>query len=250
MMWFMSGPNLFGFESTEELGGGHCSRVWADETRVLKVPWRGEELTTGRLAAERMSGWPGVKVFASDFDSGALLMERLGDSLASEWSEERDEYSMSVFIDLARGMRRLASDGLMPLSNYVSRSDPLARSLLDTSPDVRFLHGDLHHHNILRVPNCPDGDLGWRVIDPKGLCGDPAYEAAAFVLNPIGVGEATRDLGWLFRRRIIKLAEGLGVPGYRVWAWSVVLSRDEDPPEDAPGWSREREVLEAMTDFH
>ena len=28
------------FYPTEELPGGHCSRVFADDSRVLKIPWQ------------------------------------------------------------------------------------------------------------------------------------------------------------------------------------------------------------------
>ena len=41
-----------------------------------------------------------------------------------------------------------------------------------------LLHGDLHHYNILS-----DGDK-WRIIDPKGVIGNPLYETACFMYNP------------------------------------------------------------------
>jgi streptomycin 6-kinase len=44
---------------------------------------------------------------------------------------------------------------------------------------VQPLHGDLHHDNILF------GGRGWLVIDPHGLIGDPAYDAANLLYNPL-----------------------------------------------------------------
>ena len=41
------------------------------------------------------------------------------------------------------------------------------------------LHGDLHHDNILF------GGRGWLVIDPHGLIGDPGYDAANLLYNPL-----------------------------------------------------------------
>ncbi len=44
---------------------------------------------------------------------------------------------------------------------------------------VQPLHGDLHHDNILFGPR------GWLAIDPHGLIGDPAYDAANLLYNPL-----------------------------------------------------------------
>lgn len=44
---------------------------------------------------------------------------------------------------------------------------------------VQPLHGDLHHDNILF------GARGWLGIDPHGLIGDPAYDAANLLYNPL-----------------------------------------------------------------
>src|SRR5690606_36059965 len=43
----------------------------------------------------------------------------------------------------------------------------------------RPLHGDIHHDNILHGPR------GWLAIDPHGLIGDPAYDAANLFYNPL-----------------------------------------------------------------
>jgi len=54
-----------------------------------------------------------------------------------------------------------------------------ADALLADQQDVRPLHGDIHHENILR------GTRGWLAIDPKGLIGDPAYDFANLFYNPL-----------------------------------------------------------------
>jgi streptomycin 6-kinase len=55
----------------------------------------------------------------------------------------------------------------------------LAQCLLDNPRDVRPLHGDLHHDNILF------GSRGWLAIDPKGVLGDPGFDAANLFYNPL-----------------------------------------------------------------
>jgi streptomycin 6-kinase len=56
-----------------------------------------------------------------------------------------------------------------------------ARDLLTHQTRQIPLHGDLHHDNVLK-----GADGIWRVIDPHGLIGDPAYEVANIFGNPGG----------------------------------------------------------------
>ena len=42
-----------------------------------------------------------------------------------------------------------------------------------------LLHGDLHHENIMHGPR------GWLAIDPKGVLGDPGFDAANMFYNPL-----------------------------------------------------------------
>ena len=70
----------------------------------------------------------------------------------------------------------------------VAWATSVARELLSSQTDVMPLHGDLHHENILA-----DGGGVWRAIDPHGLIGDPAYDAANFFGNPIGRPDITCD---------------------------------------------------------
>ncbi|MCO5158936.1 MAG: phosphotransferase [Aquamicrobium sp.] len=54
-----------------------------------------------------------------------------------------------------------------------------AQALLSSQRDIRPLHGDVHHANILYAPR------GWLAIDPKGLIGEPAFDAANLFCNPL-----------------------------------------------------------------
>jgi len=51
--------------------------------------------------------------------------------------------------------------------------------LLANPRAVRPLHGDLHHDNVLQGPR------GWLAIDPKGVLGDPGFDAANMFYNPL-----------------------------------------------------------------
>jgi streptomycin 6-kinase len=71
-----------------------------------------------------------------------------------------------------------------------------AERLLANPRDIKPLHGDLHHDNILFGPR------GWLAIDPKGVIGDPAFDAANMFYNPL-----ERDDLCLDPRRIAHMAE-------------------------------------------
>lgn len=71
-----------------------------------------------------------------------------------------------------------------------------AERLLANPQDVRPLHGDLHHDNIMH------GARGWLAIDPKGVLGDPGFDAANMFYNPLD-----RDDLCLDPQRIAHMAE-------------------------------------------
>lgn len=72
----------------------------------------------------------------------------------------------------------------------------IAERLLADPRDVRPLHGDLHHENIMHGPR------GWLAIDPKGVLGDPGFDAANMFYNPLD-----RDDLCLDPERIASMAE-------------------------------------------
>ncbi len=98
----------------------------------------------------------------------------------------------------------------------INRAKDTAKTLLASSPTPKLLHGDLHHDNILR---CGDG---WRVIDPKGVIGDPAYEVANAFPNPIGFADYTDP------HRIAQMSQAfahtLTLPEARIFGWALVKS--------------------------
>lgn len=62
---------------------------------------------------------------------------------------------------------------------HYSEAAKMATDLLDTTRREAPLHGDLHHENLL------SGERGWLAIDPKGVLGDPAFDAANWFYNPL-----------------------------------------------------------------
>jgi streptomycin 6-kinase len=88
---------------------------------------------------------------------------------------------------------------------------PLARELyasLDVGRDV-LVHGDLHHHNILR-----SGERHL-AIDAKAMLGEPEYDVPSFLRNPLG---STMDIDVTERRLAAFAAAGLDQQRMRAWA--------------------------------
>lgn len=63
----------------------------------------------------------------------------------------------------------------------------LAQTLIDQQRDIKPLHGDLHHENIMH------SDRGWIIIDPAGLIGDAALDVANMFSNPLDRFDLTRS---------------------------------------------------------
>lgn len=65
----------------------------------------------------------------------------------------------------------------------------MAAGLLSQHHETVPLHGGLHHENIM------SGSRGWLAIDPKGVLGDPAFDAANLFYNPLGEDALCADSG-------------------------------------------------------
>jgi streptomycin 6-kinase len=223
------------FEPTEELEGGFCSRVFASDDLVLKVPFQGEEAISGWKMAVLLSGNSGPIVHQYEESSGALLMDRIKPGTKLSDSGESEQACFGLFRAFRNEIAQLPTSGLMHLSNYFSNPTPLVKQLLETTKAEVALHGDLHHENIIL------GKAGWTVIDPKGLAGDSAFEAAAFMHNPGNELLACDDLDSLLSSRIRTFADMFGWDPWRIWGWSVAIFDNPVPPDDP--WTPIRDAM-------
>lgn len=173
--------------------------------------------------------WAGdgaVRLLRSDPARRALLEERAlpGDDL----SELPEEQAVAIAVDVARRLWQPAARPFRWIGDHVpgwvdeaerageegSELVPLARELLASFQVGRstLIHGDLHHHNILR-----HGDR-WVAIDSKAMLGEPEYDVPSFLWNPLSyrmVDRAQTD------RRIAAFAAA-GLDEWRIRAWTVI----------------------------
>ncbi|KYG69485.1 hypothetical protein AZI87_09910 [Bdellovibrio bacteriovorus] len=97
---------------------------------------------------------------------------------------------------------------------FVSKARTLWQELTTFSPGDVFLHGDLHHDNVLITSD------GAKVIDPHGYVGDPASEVGSMIYNPLG-WEALHDEKVL-QRRLYILSECVPYDAKKIRAWAFV----------------------------
>ena len=205
---------------------------------VLKIGVPNPELTTEIDALRAYAGGPVVELLEADRRLGALLIRRLIPGMPLSEAEEDEEATVIA----ARLMRDLPIEeppdhgfptvekwalafdklrarfdgGTGPLpGRMVGKAERLFRELQRSSSCRMLLHGDLHHENI-RV----DGERGWVAIDPKGVIGAPAYEAARFQHNPIPGFLSMDDPRAVAQRRVEILASILGEDRMRLLAWA------------------------------
>ncbi|MBW8268538.1 aminoglycoside phosphotransferase family protein [Caldovatus aquaticus] len=198
---------------------------------VLKLAPPGQGLEAEAAALAGFAGRGAARLLAADPGLGALLLERLepGTPLRRLAARDPDAAILAaasvmralrrpppagaVLTDAAGWVRALerARDAPGPLPRaMLARAAALMRALAASAPPPVLLHGDLHAGNILS-----DGAQGWRAVDPKGLIGDPAFEAAAFLRDPPGPAPAAADMA----RRIALLAEAAGLSRERTAGW-------------------------------
>jgi streptomycin 6-kinase len=171
---------------TEQLEGGFGSVVFRvrtpDREAVLKlaVPGSGVEQEAAAL------GFPGyAKLYASDLEAGALLLESLGPYMelpatamvtelgrllriawraTDEPAYPKAESLAQLITDLWRDLRPPYPDSLRTQALRTA-----ANRAADTSRKV-VVHGDPHCGNALRGPD------GYVFVDPESFVSDPAYD--------------------------------------------------------------------------
>ena len=191
---------------------------------VLKVsPWWDGEADEEADALRLWSGDGAVRLLRHDPGRRALLLERVrpGDDLASLDDDEATEIAVGVGRSLwlpAGAPFRWIGDHVpgwldRPEPGPGRRLIPIARRLhaeLEIGTTT-LVHGDFHHHNLL------SSGSGYVAIDPKPMLGEPEYDVAPFLWNPLGQ-RMRRDIT---ERRLAGFAAA-GLDEWRMRAWAVI----------------------------
>ena len=81
--------------------------------------------------------------------------------------------------------------------------------------NIKLMHGDFHHYNILL------SERGWLVIDPKGVIGPAGYEVGPLMINPWNSLSDRIRFKVQTERRVSILAERLGWERESIINWAT-----------------------------
>lgn len=202
-------------------------------------------------ALTALAGTAYVRVLAADAQQGALLLERLrpGTPLFALPEEDATRAYGELLHSLPRpveGPKELpdlsswgqgfsqhrachgGTSGPLP-DDLFREAEMLFEELLRTTNQSVLLHGDLHHGNVLVARE------GLRAIDPKGVYGEPCFEATAYLRNHLMDRPNPREL---LRERVAALSRRMGWDPTRMLQWTFaqsVLSAVWDIEDRRPG---------------
>ncbi|TIT04269.1 aminoglycoside phosphotransferase family protein [Mesorhizobium sp.] len=210
-------PTRWNVNAPELIAETFSSRIWKvfrdDGSPAIVKALKPFDDVEDELRGEHFLAWRrgegAVRLLGSDGHS--MLLEYAGETLLSQVLAEQGDNAATAIA--AEVMARLFSPSdhpappdLQPLrarfsslfnkaktdrdagkkSLYVEAAATAERLLADPI-DVLPLHGDLHHDNIMQGPR------GWLAIDPKGVLGDPGFDAANVFYNPLDRDDLCRD---------------------------------------------------------
>lgn len=191
----------------------------AGDDAVLKVtPPEDDEADEEADALQLWSGDGAVRLLRRDDARRALLIERArpGDDIADLSEKEASQMAVSTGLRLWRPAAqpfRWIGDHVPRWLDHAEGHEllPLARELYQSLDVGRqtLVHGDLHHHNILRSTRGPVA------IDPKPMLGEPEYDVPSFLWNPLPY---SMRLDVTERRLAAFAAAGLDEDRMRKWA--------------------------------
>ncbi len=195
-------PAIWNIGAYEPLADTHSSLVWKVEHKdrpgeafvVKQLKPSGTEELRGAHYLGWRNGHGAVRL--CDLQGTSMLLEYAGGyHLAAHLKAGRDAECLEIFGQVLAALHSpspvpVPAD-LQPLDRHFSglfavaderpvyaEGARLAERLLATPHEAIPLHGDIHHENILKGPR------GWLAIDPHGLVGDAAFDAANIFYNP------------------------------------------------------------------
>jgi streptomycin 6-kinase len=207
---------------------------------VLKliVP-RGRDAARREISALRVAGGEGcVRLLRDDAERGALLVERLGRSLANLDVPLRRRHELLCSM-AARVWRPAPGTGLPTgeekgrwLADFITATwEALGRPCSERAVEhalccaerraaahrderAVLVHGDVHQWNALEAADAPDG---FKLVDPDGLLAEPEYDLGIIMReDPVELREGDPH------ERARRLAALTGLDAIAIWEWGVV----------------------------
>ncbi len=204
-------------QRSDEARSPAALRLWDGAGAVRLLEWEARV----SLLERAVPGTPLESLTAAGNDDAATAI--LADAMLALRRPEPPPGDWPTTEVWAEGFTRQRARGAHPVltERLLDRGEATFRDLCRDTPERFFLHGDLHHTNVLL-----DDRRGWLVIDPKGIVGDAAFEVAMALGNPASLFPMQTDPA-IMARRVAIYAERLGLDRRRILGWAfgqMVLS--------------------------
>jgi streptomycin 6-kinase len=224
-----------------------------DEDVILKMGIPNSEYISEMAALKLFNGDGACELLQCDEERGLLLLERLkpGTMLSElDDDDERTNIAANVMQKIWRPIETLESNSLLfdsgqqaaRLQKFIQLSDwfdglkkirphfnggtgPFPKDILErvesflpelfADKNVKLMHGDFHHFNIL------SSERGWLVIDPKGVIGPVGYEVGPLMINPWNSISDWNSFKVQAERRVSILSERLGWEREMIIKWAT-----------------------------
>lgn len=203
---------------------------------ILKISCDLQSIQDEKQALIQFDGNGAVKLINSCDKYNALLLQQAVPGITlKKLYPEQIEYVMDCYIDTMKKLHHtclpnkheyrhiadwlIAFDKVPPdqiPAHLRKRAIDLRDALLSSMDEHIFLHGDLHHDNILKHDDI------WLAIDPKGIIGEPEFEIAAFDFMYITGLANTDDVKLILDKRISMLAQKSNLDAQRIKDWVFV----------------------------
>ncbi len=208
-----------------------------DEGVVLKIGVPNRELKSEMAALRLFNGAGACRLIGHDQEKCFLLLERLrpGKMLSTlKDDNEATHIAVQVMQNLWRPVPE--HNEFIQLSDWFSGlkkirphfggdTGPFPKELLErvesllpelfADQNIKLMHGDFHHFNVL------SSERGWLAIDPKGVIGPAGYEIGPFMLNPLNSISDDHQFKVCAERRADILSERLGFEREKIIMWST-----------------------------
>lgn len=203
---------------------------------ILKISCDAQSIAEERQALLYFDGNASIRIFDYSEECNAMLLEQAipGTTLKSLYPNQV-EFVMDCYVST---MQKLHSKNMPKNHNYRHISDWLkaidklkpdqlpdgmlrkainSKNALLASPGKEvFLHGDLHHDNILK------NNDQWLAIDPKGIVGEPEFEIAAFDFIHSSELTSKSEIQKLFETRAEIIAKKANLNLQRIKDWVFI----------------------------
>lgn len=202
---------------------------------VLKLSCGHQAMEQEIAALTAFKAYGCVDIIAYNIELGALLLPCIipGDPLSALFPHD-DVMATGIAAHLMASLHKapIAQGALFPtldkllptfdkdfeeLAPFIASAKVLKRKLLQASSEPVLLHGDFHQDNVLLSDS-----QNWIAIDPAGIIGDPCYDLAIYIRNPLTTLIALPNAQEIILNRIERFAAHTGYDRQCIADWTYL----------------------------